>query len=337
MIGGKQGKRRDGDLLLFRSTDSGRTWGYPIAVNDQPDTAREGLHAMAASIKGELTCAWLDLATDKTEVYSATSTDGGKNWSKNVLVYRSPSGSVCECCHPSVAYSQDGKVHVMWRNSLAGKRDMYCAVSSDGGNTFGKAQKLGSGSWSLDHCPMDGGSISVLADGTTASVWQRDKTVYLFGSGSSKEVQLGSGEQPWLAASAKGPVEVWLRKRGAALMLRQPGTSRPIKLAKAARDPVIASGGPKTKSLSRRGKIQVWVVDESFANASTCIRRSHAQRHECRSLIGIRLNSVLSADQKTTHSREWTDSRTGVSPPRIVSGSGHQSSHCAGGRVSETR
>ncbi len=246
VIGGKQGKGRDGDVLLFRSTNGGKTWEEPVTVNDhdKPDSAREGLHAMAASPQGEITCAWLDLRHKTTEVFSSTSTDGGKTWSKNVLVYHSPSGSVCECCHPSVTYAPDGKIHVMWRNTLEGKRDMYHSISSDGGKTFASAHKLGAGSWSLDHCPMDGGSITVLADGKAATVWRRDKTVYFCGSDNAKEIELGPGEQPWLTTSAQGPIAVWVRKRGQSLMLRQLGTNKTIELAKAAGDPTIASGGP---------------------------------------------------------------------------------------------
>ena len=54
-----------------------------------------------------------------------------------------------------------GRVAVMWRNWLNGSRDMFAALSSDGGKTFATAQKLGSGTWKLNGCPMDGGSIAV--------------------------------------------------------------------------------------------------------------------------------------------------------------------------------
>lgn len=245
VIGGKQGKGRDGDILLFRSADDGKTWDTPVTVNDAMGSAREGLHAMAASSSGELSCVWLDLRHDKTEIFASTSTDGGKNWSKNVLVYSSPSGSVCECCHPSATYSASGQLHVMWRNSWEGKRDMFHTMSADGGKTFARGQKLGSGSWSLDHCPMDGGSLGLLSNGKPAAVWRRDKTVFYAGSKSSDETSIGSGEQPWLTVSAIGPIVLWLQKRPGSLLLRQPGQSQPSEIAKSARDPVIASGGAK--------------------------------------------------------------------------------------------
>ena len=74
---------------------------------------------------------------------------------------QSPDGSVCQCCHPSVAIDSRGVIQVLFRNSLGGQRDMYLCSSTDGGQTFGKAIKLGQGSWNIDHCPMDGGNLAV--------------------------------------------------------------------------------------------------------------------------------------------------------------------------------
>jgi hypothetical protein len=124
---------------------------------------------------------------------------------------------------------------------------MYLSVSNDGGKTFAKAEKLGVGSWPLDHCPMDGGSLAVLVDGKVATIWRREKSIYFLRSRDAGEFELGLGEQPWVTASDRGPIAVWLRKRGNALLLWQPGRNEPIELAKAARDPIIAAGGPRNE------------------------------------------------------------------------------------------
>ena len=241
-IGGKQGKGRDGDLLALRSIDQGKTWEEPVRVNDVADAAREGLHAMAGGPGNLLCCVWLDLRNRETEVRASISADGGKTWGDNVLVYQSPDGSVCECCHPSVVFDEGGRIFVLWRNSLAGARDMYVASSSDQGKTFGKATKLGSGTWPLDACPMDGGAIAALAPGKFATAWRREKTVYLQLSEGKTERRLGPGEQPWIAATADGPYVSWLNKRGGALLLLTPGSNSPVELAPHASDPVIVTG-----------------------------------------------------------------------------------------------
>lgn len=241
-IGGKQGKGRDGDILASRSTDGGKTWNGPRAVNEIAGSAREGLHAMAAGGGDTICCVWLDLRSGKTEIMASVSTNAGETWGTNTLVYRSPDGSVCECCHPSVAIDSNGKVVVLWRNSLKGARDMYLATSDDSGKTYSKAQKLGAGTWPLNACPMDGGAVSVDSAGKFVTTWRRDKTVFLFGEGDLEERNLGQGEQPWVVATAEGPFAVWLKKRGDAALLISPGTTSAVELAPHARDPVLAIG-----------------------------------------------------------------------------------------------
>src|SRR6202040_2323112 len=73
----------DGNLTAWRSTDGGKTWSTGVTVNDQPASAREGLHAMT-SARGLLFAAWLDDRAKGKRLYSATSKDNGATWSKNV-------------------------------------------------------------------------------------------------------------------------------------------------------------------------------------------------------------------------------------------------------------
>jgi hypothetical protein len=115
----------ESDLQLWRSTDAGRTWSKPVVINDKPTAAREGLHAMAADADGHVAAAWLDdrLPGGK-RLWGAFSSDGGASWSKNTVLYESPSGSICECCAPSMVSLGRGEFAVMWRNRLDGSRDL---------------------------------------------------------------------------------------------------------------------------------------------------------------------------------------------------------------------
>lgn len=240
LIAGDQGKGKDGDILSLHTSDSGATWSKPAPVNDQSGSAREGLHAMASGPDRKLACTWLDLRNDKSEVMLALSTDGGSTWPSNQLVYKSPDGGVCPCCHPSIAFGKDGAIHVMWRNALGGARDMFVATSTDSGKSFSKAKKLGAGTWTLDKCPMDGGMICADAQGALTSIWRREKELFLCQSGKN-EISLEIGEQPWIAATSKGPVAAWISRRGGALYLLKPGETKPMKLDTTAADPVVAS------------------------------------------------------------------------------------------------
>ena len=239
-IGGKTGKGRSGDVLSWRSNDEGTTWLGPVRVNDAADSAREGLHAMASGADGSVWCVWLDLRDKKSEIYAARSIDSGETWEPNICVYRSPDGSVCECCHPSVAVEDNG-LHVMFRNSLAGNRDMYVTSSVDNGKSFTPARKLGQGTWSLDACPMDGGMLAVNAAGAIETVWRRDGNVYLTTKTGDFEELLGRGQQPWIAATGTGAYIVWTSEREGDLMLRSSGSQDAKKLSQNARDPMVVA------------------------------------------------------------------------------------------------
>jgi hypothetical protein len=202
-VGGKEGKGHDGDVLATYTNDAGNSWRDPVRVNDVPDAGREGLHAMAGGPKEHVCCVWLDLREKGTKIFAAVSTDTGKTWGKNVPVYQSPDGSVCECCHPSVAYDLTGKLYVMWRNSLAGSRDMFLTTSSDGGATFVAAVKLGTGTWPLKACPMDGGYVAVSPQGRIFTAWTRNNEIFLTNGETSNEWRIGAGRQP-------GPVNVFV-------------------------------------------------------------------------------------------------------------------------------
>jgi hypothetical protein len=212
---GQYGVATDGNLMAWRSSDGGKTWSKGVRVNDVPAAAREGLHALTSDGRENLFATWLDLRKEGTQLYGAFSKDSGKTWSRNVLVYQSPDGSICQCCHPSAAYASDGSLDVMWRNSLGGSRDFYVVHSADG-KTFGKPVKLGEGTWKINMCPMDGGGVA--HDGNrTVTAWRREKDVYLAEPG-KLETKLGDGKDVALAAGdghvyaawvAQGHLQLW--------------------------------------------------------------------------------------------------------------------------------
>jgi hypothetical protein len=211
-VAGQKGRGQDGDVLVWTSADKGRTWYGPAPVSQPAGVAREGLHGMAA--RGSLVfVAWLDLRESKTQIYGSVSRDAGATWSANTLIYKSPSGSVCECCHPTVAIDRQGDIVVMFRNSLEGNRDMYIVRSSDGGLTFSQALKLGEGFWPLNACPMDGGDVNLDDRGEVLTIWRRGGQVFLSSIG-GKEKLLGEGKNPSLAFASSGPVAAWESPEG---------------------------------------------------------------------------------------------------------------------------
>ncbi len=230
-----------GDLSAWKSADLGLTWSAPLVINDIPRVAREGLHGMAIAPDGKVFCVWLDLRNGRTQIYGASTSDEGRTWTENRRIYESPSGTVCECCHPSVAIDGKGVIHVMWRNVVDGNRDMYLATSMDGGESFQTARKLGLGSWHLNACPMDGGDLAAPTNSDVVTVWRRNNQIFAAGDKPLSERLLGIGEQPGIAVGANGEFIVWLSRRGGDLNLLKPGSSSPTTIATNASDPVIVA------------------------------------------------------------------------------------------------
>jgi hypothetical protein len=226
-----------GDLMTWRSTDGGHTWSNPAAINDTPKAAREGLHAMVGDREGHLAAAWLDdRGTKGKRLYGAFSNDAGGTWSRNVLLYESPEGTICECCDPSLAAMGHGEFTVMWRNKLGGSRDLYTLRLRDG-HPVGSAVKQGDGTWKLDACPMDGGGLAV-RDGQIASAWRREHDIYLAAPG-KPEMKVGSGQDVAFGANAKGFYVAWSTDSG--IRLLGPGPAEATRLSSAGAFPAMAA------------------------------------------------------------------------------------------------
>ena len=224
---GTQDYRIRADMVYFNApNDGGVTWTRAGTINDVPGAAREGLHAMVADRAGNLFAAWLDVRQSGPNLFGAKSTDGGVTWSKNVAIYRSPEGSICQCCDPSLTPDEKGGVAVMWRNLLSGNRDMYLSRSSDGVQ-FGAAQKLGTASWALNACPMDGGGL-VTDHGRLVSVWRRGRRIFMDEPG-KPETPLGAGKDVSVTATTKGVYAVWTGDKG--VEARVPGKEAAAQLS----------------------------------------------------------------------------------------------------------
>lgn len=179
----------DGNIYSFYKKNG--KWEKGNRVNDMDTVAKEGLMALAADGRNAF-AVWLDLReTKRNKIYGAISSDGGETWSKNSMVYTSPDTSVCECCKPSVAM-KGNNTYVMFRNRLNGDRDLYLIQSFNGGASFGQAQKLGTGSWKLNACPMDGGALSIGEQGEVQTVWRRQNKIFAATPG-MPEHEIGEG------------------------------------------------------------------------------------------------------------------------------------------------
>ena len=198
-----------GNLSVRRSRDGGRSWSEPLRVNAADGSAAEGLHALAA--RGErVVLAWLDPRGGEkgARLFAAESSDGGAHFGPDRAVYDSPSGSICECCHPSLALGPEGVCVVMWRNLLDGRRDLYAGSLAPGARALEDVRALGTGHWALAACPMDGGDLALADDGRALAVWRRANEVF-YSLGDAHEARLGPGRNPVVARAGTNALAVW--------------------------------------------------------------------------------------------------------------------------------
>ena len=198
----------EGNIYSFYK-ENGNSWKQGNKVNDADTVCKEGLMALSADGNNAY-ATWLDLrGNQRNKIYGAKSVDGGKTWSKNILIYASPDSTVCECCKPSVVVSKN-KVFIMFRNWLNGNRDLYLVQSNDAGTTFSSAQKLGKGSWQFDACPMDGGGLTVNNKGEVQTVWRRESKIYFAKPGTS-EKQIGEGRNCTIETVNNQNIYAWCK------------------------------------------------------------------------------------------------------------------------------
>ncbi len=199
---------RAGNLFAYRLDRSHGTWQAGGSLNDVPDVAKEGFQGLAVGGDGTFHAAWLDLRNDRhNKIMGSTSTDGGRTWKANRVLYRSPDSTVCECCQVSVA-AQGQHVYVQFRNFLNGSRDLHLLHSADWGRSYAPAQKLGQGTWQLNACPMDGGRVALGAGGRPFTVWRREGTVYFCEPGQPEQA-VAEGRNCTLTATTDGPLLAW--------------------------------------------------------------------------------------------------------------------------------
>jgi hypothetical protein len=228
----------DGHLHAWTSTDNGKTWREGYAVNGAANSAREGLHAIAGNGHGRVVAVWSDARAGGMEVWSRESRDGGISWLPEVRVYAAPGGSICPCCVPNVAISSKGKVAVTWRNSLDGSRDLHVATR-DGDEPYSPAIKLGTGTWKLEGCPMDGGGLAFSPGGNWLAVWRREKAVFASFAESQEIPLTPNGMQPVGAYIGDTPVLFW--ETGDMLMMKR-GDAPPADFSKGGKFASAASG-----------------------------------------------------------------------------------------------
>jgi hypothetical protein len=297
------------DLVLSVSHNGGQSFGPPAKVNDDKVPAAHGMHSLAVD-GGKIYVAWLDERNVKTEkaeleetspapmegfefvkahhnpkhvavsdeaaepnseVFFASSADGGKSFSKNVRV----ATDVCPCCKTTVL-AAGGKLYLSWRQVLPGSfRHIAVASSSDGGRSFSNPSIVSDDKWILSACPVSGAALATNDAGELFAYWYTagaagEPGLYrarsadggrTFGPRELVGAQAVSGT-PVLMENAKGTVCVFAANGQQTVVVRDGDPSASRKYANAELPAVAASGDDAVIAFVRKAGSgrSVWVT-----------------------------------------------------------------------------
>ena len=107
-------------------------------------------------------------AEPNSEVFFASSNDGGKTFSKNIKL----SSEVCPCCKTNLAVDKNGKIYASWRQVVGDNfRHIAVATSENSGASFSKYTIVSDDQWQLNACPVSGSPIYSDATANPTMFW----------------------------------------------------------------------------------------------------------------------------------------------------------------------
>jgi len=134
------------DVYLNKSSDWGDSWGTPIRLGDLGTDYRYDWWWLVPNVAVEcdrVYVAWPHhVGNDEWDIYLVRSVDGGQTFSAPVQA--NTSGSTHEPRIPSLAVDGD-HVYLGWDDGPSGDRDLWLAISTDGGANFGTPIRIDDG------------------------------------------------------------------------------------------------------------------------------------------------------------------------------------------------
>lgn len=157
-----------GPMRTARSSDEGKTWrrGATPAAHSRPSD--QSFVDLVADQSGAFHAVWLDdEAKEQRGLFSASSTDYGEHWTQ----HRKIDALTCDCCPNKLAVTSPENLIVVYRDR--DPRDMRCASSTNGGETWRMGKRVGAFDWRFNGCPHVGAGVVTFNQGQTvhATVW----------------------------------------------------------------------------------------------------------------------------------------------------------------------
>lgn len=166
------------DVVLYRSSDQGKTWSKPKLVHNDNTATEHGFVTLLPWSKSELAIAWLDGRQTGGGGHAShdakAMADMSKAMTLRVAAFNSKGrktqewaldSSTCDCCQTDSAITNKGPV-IIYRDRDAGEiRDIYITRFSNG--HWQKPQVVAADNWYMPACPVNGPAITA----SGSSVW----------------------------------------------------------------------------------------------------------------------------------------------------------------------
>lgn len=132
----EDGRAGDWDIRFARSTDGGGSWTDPnVQINAEGASTDQRSPTIALDPAGALHVAWVDEREGDTDIYFASSGDGGDTWTDPNVRVNSDTGTSSQE-YPRIAVNPTGNVSLTWLDYRNGGSDVFFAMSTDGGHTW---------------------------------------------------------------------------------------------------------------------------------------------------------------------------------------------------------
>lgn len=154
----------DGHIYAVRSTDGGITFGDTLRV-DNYDIGRTWMPALDMDENGNphVTYMIFDAQGADERIVITSSIDGGATYLPQQVVTAAAPGVACDCCPPEIVTKGQYQL-ALFRNNENNVRDIWGALSTDGGLTFTSDANLDNLGWGIASCPATGPHGVILGD-----------------------------------------------------------------------------------------------------------------------------------------------------------------------------
>ncbi|OGD16808.1 MAG: hypothetical protein A2Y69_03675 [Candidatus Aminicenantes bacterium RBG_13_59_9] len=152
------------EIYYKSSPDSGSTWSATRRITWT--SGGSFMPVIAVDSSAHIHVAWYDNTPGNLEIYYKRSENDGSTWSSSQrLTWTSGSSS-----YISLAIDSGNAIHIAWYDDTPGASEIYYKRSTDGGSTWGAAQRL---TWTSDASSLP--VLVIESNDTLHLVWE-DRT-----------------------------------------------------------------------------------------------------------------------------------------------------------------